>query len=1320
MDAECSAFPLSPMQNGMLVETLSGRLAGVNVEQVVIHSGSQPDPARMRAAWERAARRHDVLRMTFHWRERAEPLQCVESTVPPFWHVVAWDGTAAAWTAFLHADRTTPFAADKHAPWRFTHVREPGGTARWVWTFHHALLDGHAFAPLLAEVFADADGQPPLTAEAAPYQEFMEWLARRDAAADETFWRGELAGYGVPVKPVIHTMADDASANDDERGSTELGLSPMVATALQQRAAAWNVTMDTLVQGAWAVVLGLCSNADDVVFGMVRSLRRWNGTAGKDRIGLFVNTVPVRVRLDGTAGVRDWLIDLRAGRLTARPHECTPLADIQRWSEIPAGTTLFDTLLLFENEPWDARLRKSGGAWVERKLELHEHTGFPLSLSVYLDDGLRIGVEYDRTHLQHAAAVKLADLVARALCALSQCAPEVKLGELELLSEDERRRLIMDGTGETTDLTDGTDVHALFAQTVRRTPDNPALADGTSVLTYRELDHRAARLAWRLVTAGVIPGDVVAIILPRSLDFACAILASLKAGAVYVALEPGDPPARRNRLLAECRAKWLLARPETLPEDPPHIAVIDVVDNPSAPILETAVPPPSPLACLFFTSGSTGRPKGVRLAHRGILNHARSAVRQYGIRENDRVLQFFSPAFDGSLEEFFMTWTAGAQLVIRPPGPPPAIGEFLAFIDRERLTVLDLPTAFWHECVTVLTTSGGVWPAGVRTVIVGGEKACPHLFAAWRLIAGPQVRFFNTYGPTECTIVSTVFEPCGTGAAGADTMELPIGRPITNVTAHVLDRAGRLVPDGIAGELCIGGAGVALGYLDPEMESGYFVRDPFAHLPEMRMYRTGDRAWRRADGQLIFVGRMDSSQVKIRGVRIELGEIESVLRGELSVKEVVVVPFEPVPGRQALVAYWTARTASAGADTALRRHLETHLPTVMRPAVLCRLEAFPLTPGGKLDRRMLPPPAWPATTAAESAPPEGPDQRALAEIWHQVLGTRRIGAPDNFFDLGGHSLSAIQLVEAVQRAGFDLTVEDIFRHPTLAAMAQQMRFRLACPDGSEEWSCLVKLREGKAGRPPLFLLHLATGDLLVYASLVHRLSREQPCFGFQSRGLQNPEKAHATLEEMAAHYVRLLQEFYPRGPVLLAGWCYGGNLAQEMAVQLHALGRPVELLALMSCWAHPPVHGQVPYLLSRLTSLARLGPGAWLRFLERRRDARAKHKTWCIEEELKVLPPRGPLSQRERAYRLNAHANRLHRTTFYPGHVTLFCPEIPEADRIPDAMRGWRRLCAKLERLELPGTHAGILAEPEVRGLAAQLQERLDAAAGRPENGRPA
>jgi len=788
------------------------------------------------------------------------------------------------------------------------------------------------------------------------------------------------------------------------------------------------------------VLLRRYTGEDDILVGTPIAGR--NRTELEDMIGYFTNTLVFRTDLSRDPTFRELFGRVRETALGAFANQDAPFEVLVQQLQPQRSlshTPLFQVLFVHQNAVPDSLLEFAGTTSTTLRMQ-PETAKFDLIVGMgEHPEGLHASFEYCTDLFAEQTITRMQAHFHRLLEGIAED-PDRHLSELPLLAEGEWRQILVDWNSTSAEWPSERRIHELVEQQAARTPEAVAVSAAGNSLTYGELDARANRLGRYLQELGIGRDTPVGLCAERSPELLVGLLGILKAGGACVPLDPAYPEARLEFMLRDSGAHVLLTHERLagrLSETGAREVVLDadwsVIEEQSAATLPSGGGPDD-LAYVIYTSGSTGEPRGVMLTHRGLVNHALAVAALYGVRPDDRVLQFSSISFDISIEEIFATWLSGATLVLRSELVPMLGPEWLDWLRRERVTILDLPTAYWHAWVNDLWSARANLPECVRVVIVGGEKAHAQSYITWLGSGGDRVRWFNTYGPTEASVVATYYE--GPSAAEAVPADLPIGRPIANVEVYVLDRERQPVPVGVPGELYIGGVGIARGYLNrPELTVDRFIHDAFAGNPEARLYQTGDLVRYNSDGDLAFVGRSDH-QLKIRGYRVEPGEVETVLRQHPSVGEALVLG-DDVGGDARLAAYVVPKLGSdAPAADELQRFLGDQLPDFMVPTAFALLETFPLTPNGKVDRDALPVPEFGRAEARELVLPHTATEEALASIWRDVLSVDPIGVHDNFFSLGGHSLLATQVVSRARQAfGLDLTLRSIFDAPTIEELA---------------------------------------------------------------------------------------------------------------------------------------------------------------------------------------------------------------------------------------------------------------------------------------------
>ncbi|HYH82092.1 MAG TPA: amino acid adenylation domain-containing protein, partial [Longimicrobium sp.] len=1039
------AYPLVPLQEGMLFHTLYEAGTGAYVGQFRYDLEGELDVDAFRRAWQGAAARHPVLRTGFTWEGVAEPLQVVrrEVEVPlavEDWRGVDADEQARRLDAWLAADRAAGFDPARAPLIRMALFRTAEAAHHLVWTHHHLVLDGWSVMLLLRDVVAlygaHAGGREPSLAPARPYRDYVAWLRGQDLGAAERYWRAALAGFRSPTPLGIERAG---GAREGGHGHADLRLGAGETAALRAYARRHGLTVGTLMQGAWALLLARCSGEADVVFGTTLSGRPAELEGVDEMVGLFINTLPARVRVAEDEPVAGWLRRLQAEQAELREHEHAPLVQVQRWSEVPAGTPLFETVLSFNNYLPGAGPAGDGGALRIEGRDGQDQTNYLLTVTAGLDDVLSVRVGYDAARLEDAAVRRLLAHFGRALERIAAAGPELRLAEIELLDEAERRRVLEEWSGAGEAFAADGCLHERFAEQARRTPDAVAVEFEGERLSYAGLDARAGRVAAALRRRGVGPEARVGICADRSLDLVVSLLAVLKAGAAYVPLDPAYPAERLGWIVADAGVRVALVQgghgAELAGSGAELLEVEQLAEEPEGEGSAALPASPDHLAYVIYTSGSTGRPKGVMIAHRQVARLFAATERWYAFGADDVWTLFHSFAFDFSVWEMWGALLHGGRLVVPSYEVSRTPGAFHALVRDAGVTVLcQTPSAF-RQYVRVegeAAARDDVPPDALRLVIFGGEALEMASLRPWyALRAEDRPRLVNMYGITETTVHVT-FRPLGVADLDGGSA---IGAAIPDLRLYVLDARLRPVPAGVPGELHVGGAGLARGYLGrPGLTAERFVPDPFGGGGG-RLYRTGDRVRWSADGELEFVGRVDE-QVKIRGFRIEPGEIEAALAAHPEVRETVVLAREDAPGDRRLVAYVVPRDGADANPSELRAHLAGRLPDYMVPSAFVVLDGLPLTPNGKVDRRALPAPdaARPGAGAGYLAPRTWAEE-VLAGIWAQVLGVERVGVHYNFFELGGDSILSIQVVSRARAAGLRITPRQLFESPTAAELA---------------------------------------------------------------------------------------------------------------------------------------------------------------------------------------------------------------------------------------------------------------------------------------------
>ncbi len=1043
-------YRLSPVQQGMLFHALFEPGGVAYFEQFAYEQTGALDRERLLAAWRHLLAREPILRTAFVWEGLDEPVQVVRRrvelpVVERDLRGLGHDEQRRRVAAYLEEDRARGFDLGTAPLARISLLHLGDERTTVVLSYHHLLLDGWSTTILLRDVAGAYEalgrGEEPDLPARRPFRDYVAWLNRQDLDAARQYWARALAGFEAPT-PLPGTGDGAAPGGEAAHGQRTCRLSASATTALREVARRHEVTLATLVQAAWALTLARHAGTADATLGVTVSGRP-AGLQGVDgMIGCFINTLPLRLPVPATGGIGAWLREVRARQAELARFEYSPLAEIRRWAGIPGERPLFDAILVFQNF--------DGGGGERNGVDRFNRTHYPLTLVAVPERELSFLATFRSDVLPAAAAGRLLGHLRGVLERLA--ADPATVGELAALPPAEEHALRREWNDTATHYPGAKRcLHELIAVQAERTPGATAVWFEGRSLTYRELDRRADRLAWRLRALGVGPETLVGLCAERSLELVVGLLAILKAGGAYVPLDPSYPSERLAFMLEDSRIAVLLAGDGVATALPEHGAqVVPLAGSADPPPAgeeapASAGPPPSGagpenLAYVIFTSGSTGRPKGAMNRHRGIVNRLLWMQGEYLLDPSDRVLQKTPFSFDVSVWELFWPLLAGARLVVARPGGHQD-GAYLArLIAEQGVTTIH----FVPSMLQVFLEEPGVAACGsLRRVIASGEALPRDLVERfYERLPGREgeaaARLHNLYGPTEAA-VDVTYRPTEPGGRGP----VPIGRPVANTHLLVLGRDGRPVPAGAPGELCLGGRQVGRGYFArPALTAARFVPDPTAGrpgpaeaAPGAHVYRTGDLACWRPDGAVEFLGRIDF-QIKLRGFRIELGEIEAALAGHPAVREAAVVAREREPGDVRLVAYAVPAAGEAPASSDLRAHLGRSLPEYMVPSAIVLLVAMPLTPSGKLDRRALPDPPDAGASAREHEAPRTPTEEILASLWSQVLGVERVGRHDDFFELGGHSLLATRLLWRVRDAfRVELPLRSLFDRSTLAGSA---------------------------------------------------------------------------------------------------------------------------------------------------------------------------------------------------------------------------------------------------------------------------------------------
>ncbi|MFF4121515.1 amino acid adenylation domain-containing protein [Streptomyces sp. NPDC001714] len=1148
-------YPLAPLQEGMFFHHLLSKDEDgddVYLRPTVVGFDSRDRLDAVLSALRQVVDRHDIYRTAIVWEGLRSPVQVVwRSAELPVTEVVLPENCDDA-VAGLLASADARIDLRRAPLLRVSFAAEPG-TGRWLALLqtHHMLQDHTGLGVVLAEVAAILRGEGELLPEPVPFRDFVAHARLGVSRAEHEEYFAGLLGDVTETTAPFGLM--DVHGDGTTTARHAMALPDDIAERVRESARVVGVSPATLFHVAWARVLASLAGREDVVFGTVL-FGRMNAGAGADRTpGLFMNTLPVRLRT-GSVGVLEAVEAMQAQLAGLLVHEHAPLPLAQSASGVPAPAPLFTSLFNYRHTVAPGGRRATpgaGGADGMRTMYSHDHTNFPVDVAVDdLGTGFGITAETVAPVDPRSLCELLNTVVSRLVTALEE-APGTPLWRLDALAATELWTMLTDWN-DTARGTGPSSVPALFeAQAVRRPAAVAVTAHGRPPVTYADLNDRANRLARLLIAQGVGPESVVGVCLPRDADLLAAVLAVLKAGGAYLTVDPHHPAERRAFMLRDAQASCVVtvtSLTDSPADDAPAPTVL-ALDEPDMVSRLAATPEgditdadrrapllPAHPAYVIYTSGSTGTPKGVVVTHEGFANMAAAVRDRFGLAPGHRVAQFASAGFDQFCSDWAMALLSGATSAIVPEER--RLGAELAgFFAEHGVTHAVLPPA------VLATLADGAIADGVL-LEVGGESCPPDLLARWS--AGRVL--FNTYGPTETTVDATTWR------YRPDAPEAAIGSPIPNTRVYVLDARLRPVPQGVVGELYMTGVQLARGYANrPGLSAERFVACPFE--PGGRMYRTGDLVRWTPDGELVFAGRVDD-QVKIRGFRIEPGEVEAAVTAHPSVDGAAVVLREDGNGDRRLVAY-VVTAAGAGLQVAesVRDFVAQRLPAHMVPAAVVVLDALPLTTNGKLDRAALPAPVY--GTAGTERDPSSRAEQAFRTAFAEVLGLESVGPDDDFFTLGGHSLLAVALVERLRDWGIRIGLQALYEAPTPAGLVG----RVSLESMRGAFSAVLPIRRHGPGQP-LFCLPPAGGMSWGYMPLVRVVPEEFPVYGLQDRGLAEGGRLFGSVRETAREYIAHIRSVQPSGPYRVLGWSFGGVVAHEVGVQLRAAGEEVALVIL--------------------------------------------------------------------------------------------------------------------------------------------------------------
>ncbi|MBE0339247.1 non-ribosomal peptide synthetase [Paenibacillus sp. 23TSA30-6] len=1142
-----NVYALTPMQKGMLFHSQLDSQAAANdayFEQFSYDLRGQLDIQAFAESMNILVRRHEALRTHFYFGRDTEPLQVVyRSRDCGFQYKdlrkLDVDQRDTWLKSFKLENKARGFDLRQDVLLRVAILRTGEDSYHFVWSFHHIVMDGWCLSLVNKEVFesyaALQEGRVPVLAPAVPYSSFIEWLEAQDREVAADYWSSYLSGY--EQQTALPAVKSGRKSEGYTASDWVTDLERELTTRVEETAKRYQVTMNTLLQTAWGIVLQKYNDHNDAVFGSVVSGRPSDISGAENIIGLFINTIPVRIRSEAGESFAEVMKKMQEQALASHAYDTYPLFEIQALTD--QKQNLIQHIMVFENYPVDEQVEQLGqndeAPFEIDNVTVFEQTNYDFNLAVMPGEALRLSFGYN-TQVYDVADIRR--IAGHFIHLLEQVTvnPNIAVSEIKLTTPQEESEIlnVFNRGASPNTISDDTTrytLHRLFEQQAARTPDHIAVVFEDAKLTYRELNERANQLARTLRSQGVKPDQRVGLLAERSIEMIVGLLAILKAGGAYVPIDP-EYPADRIRYMLEDSGAPIILLQQALADRISFGGVIVALDDPQAYAQDgsnlVAVTGPEQLMYVLYTSGTTGQPKGVMVAHRSVANTVSWFAERYAAYVTHRLILTAEYTFDPSVEQIFGALLHGGELHCIRRETLLSKQQLLEYITGQEIGLLDIPPVLMRE---FLADEPKI-PC-LNTLICGGERLEDSLKEK---IVIKGYNLHNHYGPTETTIdaLAAVCEP---GTA------VHLGRPIRHTGAYILNSDKQLQPVGVIGELFISGAGLAEGYLNrPELTAEKFIDHPYA--PGQKMYATGDLARWLPDGNVEFVGRIDD-QVKIRGYRIELGEVEAQLANVPSVRDSVVIALRDGAGQQQLCGYFTADEQLTVRE--IRGVLSATLPGYMIPSAFVQLDRIPLTTNGKIDRKALPAPETTLHTGTEYVAPRTDVEQLLATIWQEVLEIPQVGVHDDFFTLGGHSLKVLELIRKVHLASdIELPIRSVLEFPTIEEQALAL---LKSDLESKADSPIIQLNEH--GPVSIFCFPPMLGYGLSFAELAKQLDQDAVVYG-----LEFIDDA-ADEQEMLARYVDLIVSTQAQGPYVLLGYSMGGNLAHKVADALERQGHAV-------------------------------------------------------------------------------------------------------------------------------------------------------------------
>jgi len=1261
------------------------------------------DHEAFREALDRLVERHESLRTTFTMEE-GEPRQVIQQIAQAdldevdLTHLAEQEREQEA-RELAQDDALQPFNLEEGPLFRARLIRLHEDDHILLFNMHHIISDGWSVTVLIREfsMLYDAISQGadvqlgPLEVQYADFAQWQRgWLSGEELQRQTQYWKKEIGINPEPLElPLDHPRPAVQTTNG---ASSEIHIDAGIANRLKEISRENGATLYMTLLAAFQALLHKYSAQENVLVGSPIANRTRKET--ENIIGFFVNTLVLKARFDEDPAFKELIGQVRRNTLNAYAHQDLPfeqLVETLQPERDMSHSPVFQTMFVWQNTPGISNATGFGDLTIEA-LEAESKTAkYDLSL-IMMEDGEGLLAEFEyNSDLFEPATIRRMQRHFNALLSWICENRERPLSRFELAGNEDQKQIAA-WNDTTVALPRVESVIGLFEQRVKQTPKATAIVFEKEKLSFDALNRKANVLAWSLKDQGVAAETLVGISLKRSPQMVIALLAVMKAGGVYVPIDPDYPAERKRYIIDDAGIKLLLGDDTIAQKDVPgNIKILNILDNNEVGRKEN---PPAEqkaesLAYMIYTSGSTGRPKGTMVTHKGLVNLTQEQIKDFHLDEKSRCLQFASFSFDASVSEIFTTLVSGATLYLLPREAILSGSGLVKILKDEKITTITLPPS-------LLTVLRDEQLPHLTSLVSAGEALPADLARHW----SKGRHMLNAYGPTENTVCASRFFI----GDRFDGKRVPVGRPIGNVQLYVVDEALNLLPAGVAGELCIAGSSLARGYHKrPALTAERFVPNPFSNKTGARMYRTGDRARYLTDGNIEFLGRVDR-QLKIRGFRIEPGEIESRLRQMDGVREAVVNTIKA--GSESLLAAWITTDGKAKDETEIRKILSEELPDYMVPVAITRLEEIPLTANGKVDFGALPQPKQ-TQAEVERIAPRTPLEGRLLDIWKKALGVKDAGVRDNFFEMGGHSLMAMKLMNEVEKSfDKDVTLVTFFKEPTVEGLARAIEQDM--PDDSGVM--LIPLAKGDKDKAPVFFIHPSGGAVHHYKELAGLIETDQPVYGIQAQGLDGKMPLHTSIEEMASAYISAIRRIQPEGPYFIGSWSFGVIISYEMARQLESMGE--KTAALIQLDQGPFIYHKRPEdtaaMLADMFKRYFKVDVEQLRTLEEEEQFRTVLKK---ARRAKVIPRFVRLNDFRRYITVNetqltAWKDYQHKP--YSGELLLFRSGENANHRDGDDL-GWGRIMkGDIKIIDVPGDHISMIREPQVKDLASEINAILE------------